>query len=170
MKRSSVHFATVLIALGAMVGRAPHSQAAVEPLSFDTPTEVGGVEVVCTGIGLEAREDARWSRYPLKVEIAGKGGQYLGDVHLALTRNGQNVLTVTCGGPRVLFRLPAARYQVDATAEGKTVSSSANVPATGQGRIILRFPELGGALETPPEPSDETKTEPETKVSNAQAN
>jgi hypothetical protein len=116
-------------------------------MPFDIPTQVDGVEAVCTGVSLDAREDPRWNSYPLKLEIAGKGGQYLGDVHVTITRDNKSMIGVTCGGPWLLFRLPAARYQVNATIERETVSSTAYVPANGQGRVIIRFPDLGGELE-----------------------
>ena len=144
-------FAT-LLAGGALVYGFAQAQAQAQmpnAMPFDTPVTIGGVEAVCTGIGADARAESRWNAYPLKVEIAGKGGQYLGDVHIAVTKEGKSVVAVECGGPWVLFQLPAARYQVQATVEGQTVSSAAYVPASGQGRIILRFPELGGARERP---------------------
>lgn len=110
----------------------------------DMPTRAGRIEIVCTGVSLDARENPAWATYPLKIEVVGRGGQYLGDVHLILSQKDNSVATLTCGGPWILFRVPPGRYQVEAQTEGKAVSSSAIVPATGQGRVILRFPELGG--------------------------
>jgi hypothetical protein len=138
-----------LLAAGAMVHGLAQAQAQpANAIPFDTAVTIEGVETVCTGIGVEARGEPRWNAYPLKVELVGRGAQYLGDVHIAVTKDEKRVLEVDCGGPWVLFKLPAARYQLHATIEGHTVSSSAYVPATGQGRIILRFPQLGGALES----------------------
>ena len=141
------YFALSLAALISGVGSAWAQPEGTLPL--DNATEISGIETVCTGVGLEARADRRWNAYSLRVELAGKGGQYLGDVRVTVTKDNKAILTTTCGGPWLLFKLPAARYQVDATIENKTVSSAAYVPASGQGRIILRFPELGGALEEP---------------------
>jgi hypothetical protein len=118
-------------------------------LPFDTPTDVSGVETVCTGVDSDSRLDPRWSSYPLKVVIAGKGGQFLGDVQVGLEKAGKKLLQVSCGGPWLLFKLSPGRYQVSATIEGKTVTSAANALAKGQGSIILRFPEMGGALDDP---------------------
>ena len=39
-----------------------------------TPSMVDGVEIVCTGIGQDARSDPRWNAYPLKVVLAGESG------------------------------------------------------------------------------------------------
>jgi hypothetical protein len=116
------------------------------PLAPDRPVRSAETDVVCTGVGIDARENSAWAAYPLKVEVVGRGGQYLGDVRVALSQRNKAVISLTCGGPWILFRLPTGRYQVEAKTENQTVSSSAFVPATGQGRIILRFPELGGEV------------------------
>ena len=108
-------------------------------LAPDAPTRIAGVESVCTGVGLDARQDPRWNTYSLKVEIAGPGGQYLGDEHLVLRQSGKDLLALTCDGPWILFQLPAGRYEVEARVGDQTVSSAAFAPASGQGRIILRF-------------------------------
>lgn len=144
----------MILARGILVGLilgSPSAALAQElgALSPDTPTRAANIEVVCTGVGLDARQNPAWADYPLKIEVAGRGGQYLGDVHLSLSQKDKALVTLTCGGPWILFRVPTGRYQVEAKTEGRTVSSGAFVPATGQGRIILRFPELGGAM-TPP--------------------
>jgi len=68
-------------------------------------------------------------------------------VRLSLSQNGKTLAEVACDGPWILFRLPAGRYHLEALTEGKTASSNAYVPATGQGRIILRFPDLGGEMD-----------------------
>ena len=125
---------------------------AASRLEPDKPLQVGGLEAVCTGIGSEARQDPRWQAYPLKVEVAGKGGQYLGDVTLSLQQGGKELVAVQCEGPWILFRLPAGRYDIEAQTEGRTAKSGAFVPASGQGRIILRFPDTGGQITTMPPP------------------
>ena len=35
----------------------------------DTPTNINGVEVVCTGVG-SAKDDPRWAAYPVKIVLA----------------------------------------------------------------------------------------------------
>ena len=108
-------------------------------LAMDTPTGIAGVETVCTGVGLDARQDPRWTAYGLKVEIAGAGGKYLGSEVVTLRKDGKTLLEADCGGPWILFRLPPGRYNVEARIGDQTISSAAFVPADGQGRIILRF-------------------------------
>ena len=115
--------------------------AAAQNLVLDTPTVVANIDVVCTGAGLDAREDPRWRAYGLKVEVAGEGGKYLGNENVDLRRDGNLLLTVTCAGPWLLFRLPPGRYEVEARIGNQTASSAAFVPLEGQGRIVLRFSE-----------------------------
>ncbi len=118
----------------------------------DKPVTVAGVEAVCTGIGSDARENPLWASYPLKVEVAGQGGHYLGDVHVTVSQERKTVAAVKCSGPWILFRVPAGRYRVEGLTEGLTASSSALVFEKGQSRIILRFPSTDGQTSVPETP------------------
>jgi len=123
------------------------SAAAQSNLPLDRPTDQGGgIQVVCTGIGSEARSDPRWADYPLRVEVAGADGQFLGNVEVAFERDGQALVRIGCGGPWILARLSPGAYTISATYEGQTTSERVNVPDDGQGRVILRFPDAGGTV------------------------
>jgi hypothetical protein len=124
-------------------------------LPFDTPVVVEGVETVCTGIGQDSRSDPRWNAYPLKVVLAGEGGQYLGEARLNVAVEGESMMDVRCRGPWVLFKLDPGRYVVTATINGNTVKSTAYVAEGRQGRVILRFPAVGGAISPEHEPATE---------------
>jgi hypothetical protein len=145
-----------LAALG-MTGALLAGAAMAQPQALppDRPVQMGGVEVVCTGVGLDARQNPHWIAYSLRVEIAGAGGRYLGDAQIDLRKDGASLLSVRCDGPWLLFRLAPGRYQVDAVLNGQTVSSAAFVPATGQGRIILRFVERSAVASYPMNYADE---------------
>src|SRR5689334_10142480 len=126
----------MILARGVIVGLMSALPVAAPAQEFgtlvsDTPTRTANIEVVCTGVGLDARQNPAWADHPLKIEVAGRGGQYLGDVHLSLSKT-----------------------------EDRTVSSGAFVPAAGQGRIILRFPELGGAMSPPPTGEMKSSSQP----------
>jgi hypothetical protein len=145
-----------LVALCALTSAAmaADDESAVR-LPYDTPTMVEGIETVCTGIGQDARSDPRWNAYPLKVVLAGEGGQYLGAARLNVAAQGESIMDVSCGGPWVLFKLEPGRYAVTATINGNTARSTAFVLATGQGRIVLRFPSVGGAVSAEHKPATE---------------
>jgi hypothetical protein len=95
-----------LMIVGCMLaGGVSTAHAQPMALPYDTPTMVDGVEIVCTGIGQDARNDPRWNAYPLKVVLAGEGGQYLAEAQLNVSAEGESTMDVRCGGPWVLFKL-----------------------------------------------------------------
>ena len=116
---------------------------ALNDLPMDTPTTVGGVETVCTGIG-SSGSDPRWAAYPLKVVVTGKGGVFLADADLTVAQGGKQLLAVHCGGPWLLLKLPAGKYSITGAISGESASTTAVAPATGQGRAIIRFPKIEG--------------------------
>jgi hypothetical protein len=115
-------------------------------LPLDEPTIVGGVDLACTGIGDEAQTDPRWRAYPIRVEFAGGTGQYLGDATLTLLdESGAPVFIVTCNGPWILLKLPPGKHRVTAAVAGAASrTETLTVPATGQARAVIRFPEIVG--------------------------
>lgn len=114
-------------------------------MPFDTPMSMRSVEAVCTGIGSDARQDPRWNAYPLKVELAGKAGQLIGNAQVTIVKGDEALAEVTCGGPWVLFKVMPGAYQVKVDIGEQSKTGRVNVGATGQARIIIRFPEIGGA-------------------------
>lgn len=115
-------------------------------LPYDAPTSINGVEVACTGIGVTARNDPRWNEFPLKIEVTGAEGQFLGNVAIVIERAQEPIVELTCGGPWIMARLEPGPYSATATFEETNATGTVNVPAVGQGRLILRFPEMGGAV------------------------
>jgi hypothetical protein len=110
-----------------------------------TPTEgqpmnIGGVETVCTGTTTDVRDDPRWQAYSLRLEFAGKDGQYLGDEMVNVAGNGQSV-SVHCAGPWVLMNLPKGAYKVSADVAG---AGHQDLTVQAPGRVIVRFPNAGG--------------------------
>src|SRR5436309_15686483 len=87
-----------------------------QPMPMDTPTTIGGVDTVCTGIGDEAQKDPRWLAYPVRIEFSNGGAQYLSGAHVELaTAGGRPILSLDCQGAWVLFRLQAGTYKISAT-------------------------------------------------------
>jgi hypothetical protein len=111
-------------------------------LVLDTPTDVNGIETVCTGIDSDSRNDPRWAEYPLRLEFAAGSRAYVADETVGITGGG-TALQVRCPGPWLLAKLPAGKYNVVATVEGGvTKSAVVNVPRTGRVRAVLHFPEV----------------------------
>lgn len=117
----------------AQIDRAP-------PLPTDTPMRMRAIEAVCTGIGAEARNDPRWATYPLRIEVVGAAGEFLGAAQVTVMSGDEALASVNCNGPWVLFRLPQGAYNVMAEIAGTTRTGRVNVGSAGQARVILRFP------------------------------
>jgi hypothetical protein len=89
------------------------------------------------------------------VVLAGEGGQYLGEADVNVAAEGETMMDLHCGGPWVLFKLQPGRYTVTAKINGNTAKSIAQVSSAQQGRIVLRFPAVGGGISVEHEPAME---------------
>ena len=123
-------------------------------LPLDTPTTVDGVETVCTGVAVDPADMPRWNKYPLKVVVAGKSGQFLAGEEVTVAQGDHKLVSASCDGPWLLFKLAPGEYRVSATLDGKSADSVAHVPKSGQGRIVLRFPATGGAVSPQDKPGN----------------
>jgi hypothetical protein len=137
-------FVLTLIALPAGASAEPMPPV---PVPLDGQVVIDGVQVGCTGIGTDARDDPRWQAYPVRVEAAEVGGDYLAYETVTLaSAGGPPIFSVRCEGPWVLFKLPAGRtYNVEGRADGPAgggaiASAHFRVPSQGQARVVLRFP------------------------------
>jgi len=99
----------------------------------DTPTTINGVEAVCTGVG-SAKDDPRWSAYPVKIVLATTGGANLANAHVSLSKDGKEVAGLDCDAPWILFKPPAGSYTATASLIGGSGQShSANFTTSGSG-------------------------------------
>lgn len=107
----------------------------------DTPTNINGVETVCTGVG-SAKDDPRWAAYPVKIVLATTGGANLARAHVSLSQNGREVVGLDCDAPWILFKPRAGSYTATATLTGGGGSSSQTFTTDGtapQKEITLIF-------------------------------
>ena len=122
---------------------------AQETLIEDMPKAIDGIETVCDGVTIANRNDARWRAYPLRLEFAGKGGQYLGGETVSVKGNELDV-SVQCKGPWVLMKLPAGSYHVTADVpDAGHKEMNVRVPARGQSVVLFSFPNAGGEITKP---------------------
>jgi hypothetical protein len=99
----------------------------------DTPSTMNGVETVCTGVG-SAKDDPRWSEYPVKIVLATAGGANLANAHITLTKGRQTVVETDCDAPWILFKAPPGAYTATASLIGGSGQShSASFGTTGAG-------------------------------------
>jgi hypothetical protein len=114
-------------------------------MPMDTPTSIGSVQAVCTGVGQGAEDDPRWASFPIRLEFSNKGAQYLSGVHVDLSSAGGKPLgSLDCDGPWVLLGVSPGTYKVSATLlaqpGGGTASTTFTTAASGQKRVGLQFP------------------------------
>lgn len=136
MASAAIGGLTVLASAGAAYGdpvAIPYNQA----------TDIGGVTVVCTGTG-QSRQNPEWDSFPVRVEFAATTGHFLGDVAVVLSKpGGGKMVEASCKGPWMLFKVPPGSYQVEGRLNGSEAqpqTASVTAPATGQARVVLRFP------------------------------
>jgi hypothetical protein len=108
----------------------------------DTPTNINGVEAVCTGVG-SAKDDPRWKDYPVKIVLATASGANLANAHISLVRGNKEVAGLDCDAPWILFKPPAGSYTATASLIGGGNSAHASFTTAGQGaqkEVTLMFP------------------------------
>src|SRR3954463_8465950 len=98
----------------------------------DQPVTINGTEVVCTGVG-SAKDDPRWSAYPIKIVLATTGGANLANAHVSLTKGNQEVAGLDCDAPWILFKPPAGSYTATASLIGSNNSAHASFSTSGSG-------------------------------------
>ncbi len=128
-----------------LAGCAAALAADVQPLPPDQPVVVNGLDLVCTGVGEDARNDSRWAGYPVRIEFANADAQYLSDVVLSVARaDGTMMFEVTCDSPWILANLEPGKYVLHATYESFAKTEKFTAPKSGQARFVVRFPEVPG--------------------------
>jgi hypothetical protein len=135
---------TKILLFASAFGIAP--ALAAESLIPDQAVMIDGIETVCTGTSLANRLNPKWRSYTLRVEFAGKGGQYLGNEQIRVTGNEFDA-SVQCQGPWLLMKLPSGSYHIaaDVDAAGHK-EADVRVPARGQRVLLMSFPNAGGEV------------------------
>lgn len=116
----------------------------MERMAVDRDVAIGDVHAACTGIG-DTRADPKWAAYPIRVEFSNAKNEYMVDALVALVdAKGEAVLVVRCDSPWLLLQPPPGTYAVYAQLMDSAVrmrSARFTVPAHGQKRVVLQFPD-----------------------------
>lgn len=125
--------ATVIVAAALQPAKAADASApAASSASSAAPVgnemvirTMGPVSYVCGGIAEDerARLAAQEKNFNMGILFTrGADGEYLADVDVKLTRDGQNVADFRAGGPRCLIRAPEGSYNIEASYKGQPKS------------------------------------------------
>ena len=141
-----MNYAQSTMAILVVSALATTAALAAEKLIEDTPKAIDGIETVCDGITIANRNDPKWRAYSLRMEFAGKGGQYLGGETVSVKGEELDV-SVTCQGPWVLMKLPAGSYHISADVpDAGHQEMNVRVSANGQHVAMFSFPNAGGEV------------------------
>jgi hypothetical protein len=141
-----MNYAQSTMAILVVSALATTAALAAEKLIEDTPKAIDGIETVCDGITIANRNDPKWRAYSLRMEFAGKGGQYLGGETVSVKGEELDV-SVTCQGPWVLMKLPAGSYHISADVpDAGHKEMNVRVSANGQHVAMFSFPNAGGEV------------------------
>jgi hypothetical protein len=126
----------LLASLGFFAALAAAPAWAQGDTSFATPPapqNYSGIDVVNGGADLDVADAIKriQSRYNLRVEISGRGGQYYVADHLKLMQRGTVMAEIPDAGPWLLMDVPPGRYTLVGDFGGTEVKRDVVVPANG---------------------------------------
>jgi hypothetical protein len=97
-------------------------------------------QYLCSGVSENERAEAETFDYSLKLVYAQPSGHFLADVQTRITdQSGAVLVDVTCGGPWLLASLPSGTYDVQATFQGQTKSTTVSVGDGGGQEQLITF-------------------------------
>ncbi len=102
-----------------------------------------GITWISGGIGSDESQalKAESARYPLSLVFSsGKSDEYLADVRVVVKdQAGKTLLNTVSGGPLMLIRLPAGKYEVSAVSGTRALQRSATVAAHGDTQVSFHW-------------------------------
>lgn len=121
----------------------PSAVVAAENADNETVVMLGNISYVSGGIGEDSRErlKAFASAFNLKLLLARKSGEYLGDVEVVINdAKGRELIKAVAEGPIFMANLPPGSYEVVATSDGVPLRQRASVVKGQLGTLHFRWP------------------------------
>lgn len=125
-----------------VLGMTTFSNAAGVSSNFLKVQTENGIPFVSGGFGVEERTALRelGKKDNLELSFALRNDDYLGGARVLIKdERGNKVLETASDGPLFYAKLPKGRYTVMATAQGKTITRTVEVPAQGQARVYFAW-------------------------------
>jgi hypothetical protein len=130
---------SIAVALGALLLLTP--AVAIAASSGEIQSQ-GDIRYVSGGVGDEQQKALKaMPGYNLEVTFAAIEGNYLGGADLAITkaRSEKPILSTTTAGPIFMAELPPGRYELRATANGKTETRTVDVGEHGRTSTVFHL-------------------------------
>jgi hypothetical protein len=103
-----------------------------------------GIPYVSGGFGIDERAELRkmGKADNLELSFALQNKEYVGGADVLIKDDqGKEILKAVSDGPLFLTKLPAGKYTIEATAEGRTEEQVVQVPAKGQTQAYFAWQE-----------------------------
>ena len=122
--------------------------------------EANGISFVSGGIGDDQQNALKTATgFNLNLTLARQDGKYMGPSALRIeNQQGDLLLETQTKGPLFLAKMPAGRYKIHATADGKSYVRDVNVPGTGQEKLVFTWPASASSAGDAPEPRGDLPT------------
>jgi hypothetical protein len=130
------------------IQKSPPTQEEIDDILL-LPTVVDGISYIGGGIGVAERAALeRWAKdYTLRIEMARRNGEYLGDMQVRLfDGQGRKILEARADGPLFFIQLPEGSYAVEVQplmAEGPAMAAQSRdvkIAAGKQARVLFVWP------------------------------
>jgi hypothetical protein len=128
-----------------LLGASPvFANSSADSVSQPEVRTYNGIPYVSGGFGLEERAKLRamGKTDNLELSFALKNKDYLSGANVLIKDDqGKEILKAVSDGPLFFTKLPAGKYTIEATAEGRTEEQIAQVPGKGQTRAYFTWKE-----------------------------
>jgi hypothetical protein len=135
-----------LVAVALVISQSAVNVAFAATANLPPLHQEGAVTYLSGGVGSDQSAAIKdvMHKYPLVLEFAGKsnhGNEYLADIPVHITdMKGATLLKATSHGPFMLASLPAGRYKISASHDGKTQQRVVDVTSSGHVRTMFLWP------------------------------
>ena len=131
------------VGLCAALGAAPvWAQVGLDTNMPPQPQSYTGIQVINGGVDLDQAEAIKriQSRYPLRVEISGRGGNYYVADRIKVLQGSDVVAEISDAGPWLLMDVPPGRYTLVGDFGSTEVRRDVTVPTHGGAKVSMVVP------------------------------
>lgn len=128
------------------IDKQPPTQEEIDSIIL-IPSVQNGISYIGGGVGVAERAALeRWAKdYPLRIEMARRNGEYLGDVRVKVfNAKGELLLDVLSDGPLFYLQLPTGQYAVEVVPQNALPNGAqirdVQISSGRQARLFFAWP------------------------------